>query len=247
MKEQHNLLLPILMLAPLGCLFALILAVGLVGVAKYTTIIKPKPAVVVRSTSRPTFTATAMPPTITPLPTATPTVPATPTPTPIPPTATAVPATVTPAPSPTPSPPPTSAPAVPASAPIPPTATATPAPAFAFAVLESAQFETSHADFDVFVAVTDPNNTPLAGYKVVAEHSAGLRVESALTAGAWTENSGAKHYKGGNLKLSVLNSPTGVWRLQLVDENGNAVAPALEFAFDAANPHWYFMLYRRAN
>lgn len=246
MKKQLNLLLPGLIVVWLGCVFIGILSVGMVGVTKYT--VPPQRAVIIPATSRPTFTATAAPPTITPLPTATPIVPATATPTPtatptVPPTATATPS---PFPSPTPLPPePTRSASTSTSAP--PTATPAPALLFAFTVLESAQFETSHTDFDVFIAVTDQNNTPLAGYKVVGEHSAGLRVESALTAGAWTENSGAKHYKGGNLKFSVLNSPSGAWRLQLLDGDGNAVAPALDFGFDAANPHWYFVLYRRVN
>lgn len=190
----------------------------------------------------PEATATLSPPptfapTATPLPTDTPTL-VVPSPTPAPsntPTATSSP----PPPTDTPAPPP------------PPTATSlptdTPAPVFSFEAVEVDPFPTNHLDFDVYIAVTDANNTPLSGYKVVGVHSSGLRVESALSAGDWTENSGAMYYKAGNIKYQVTNSPGGVWQLQLVDQTGAAAAEPLDFSFDPANLKWYFVLYRRMN
>jgi hypothetical protein len=113
-------------------------------------------------------------------------------------------------------------------------------------VLETAQFPTNHPNFDVYIAITNADNKPLSGYRVVGVHSGGLQIDSQPSAGDWTVNSGAMHYKGGNLKYEAPNSPTGTWRLQLVDEANNSAAPPFEFSFDAQNPTWYFLLYRRA-
>jgi hypothetical protein len=120
-----------------------------------------------------------------------------------------------------------------------------PTPAFAFEVLEFEKFPTNHLNFDVYVAVTDGSNNPLAGYRMVGRHSDGMQLASDLSANRWTQNSGAMHYKAGNIKVEVFNSPGGVWALQLVDEAGQPVAPPLEFPFDPANPNWYFVLFRQ--
>lgn len=171
-----------------------------------------------------TPTSTATP---TPLPTATPTLTPrptlTPSPTLVPPTETS---TFTPAPTDTPTPPP---------------------PSFPFIITETAGFETNHLDFDVYVAITDAKNKPLGGYRVIGSHSSGLTVESQVSAGDWTVNSGAMHYKGGNVKFSAPNSPSGTWNLQLVNEANQPVAPAIQFPFDAARPTWNFLLYRRVD
>jgi hypothetical protein len=187
--------------------------------------------------SAPTFTPTATPTpilTATPSPTSTPTPPPTetPSPTPLPPTPTPEPPTATPSPP-----------------PVPPTATPqptdTPAPSYPFAIVETAGFPTNHENFDVYVAITDANNKPLSGYRLLGTHSSGLQVDSQVSAGDWTVNSGAMHYKGGNVKYEAFNSPTGIWTLQLVNEANQPVAPPVEFPFDAGSPAWYFLLYRR--
>lgn len=85
----------------------------------------------------------------------------------------------------------------------------------------------------------------MSGYRVIGRHSSGLQIESQVSANDWTVNSGAKHYKAGNIKYEAFNSPSGLWTLQLVDEAGQPVAPPVEFPFDAASPTWYFLLYRR--
>jgi hypothetical protein len=95
------------------------------------------------------------------------------------------------------------------------------------------------------VAITDDNNNPLSNYRVIGTHSGGLQVESAVSAGAWTENSGANHYKAGNIKYAVPNSPSGIWKLQLVDDDNIPVAPLVELPFDSNNPTWYFLFYER--
>jgi hypothetical protein len=111
-------------------------------------------------------------------------------------------------------------------------------------VLETAQFPTGHPNFDVYIAITDADNTPLSGYRVLGSHSNGLQVDSQMSAGDWTVNSGAMHYKAGNIKFEALNSPTGVWTLQLVDEANHPVALPVEFSFDSSDPSWYFLSYR---
>ncbi len=186
-----------------------------VALASSTPVPSPTP------TLTPTKTPTP-PPTPTPLPTPLPTSTFTPSPTPLPPT-----------PTPLPTQPP-------------PTATPTPAPpSFPFTILETAKFDTSHLNFDVYIAITDEHNKPVSGYRVIGRHSSGLQIDSQVSANDWTVNSGAKHYKAGNIKYEAFNSPSGIWTLQLVDEAGQPVAPAIDFPFDAASPTWYFVIYRR--
>jgi hypothetical protein len=180
-----------------------------------------RPTATASPTSLPTATATLV---LTPSPTPRPTDTPTPTATLVPPTPVPVPATVTPPPTDTPEPPP---------------------PAFPFIIKETGTFPTNHLNFDIFIAVVDQKNKPLGGFRVTGTHSNGWQVESALTAGDWTENSGAMHYKGGNVKFTAPNSPTGLWTMQLVDEANTPVAPPVEFPFDENNPTWYFLLYER--
>jgi hypothetical protein len=196
-----------------------------------TATAQPTRRVVIISSATPTPTPTLTPtvtPTVSPTstPTASPTL--TPSSTPIPPTetatATAIPPTSTPLPTDTPTP-------------LPPT--------FPFTITETQGFETNHLDFDIYVAITDDKNKPLSGYRVVGTHSGGLRVESQVSAGDWTVNSGARHYKAGNVKFSVPNSPTGSWSLQLLDETGQPAAPAIQLPFETVQPTWYFILYQR--
>jgi hypothetical protein len=111
--------------------------------------------------------------------------------------------------------------------------------------VETQKFDTSHLNFDVYIAVTNEDNKPLSGYRVIGLHSSGVQIESQVSAAEWTVNSGARHYKAGNIKYEAPNSSTGTWSLQLVDEAGQPVAPAVEFPFDVSSPTWYFLLYRQ--
>ncbi len=65
------------------------------------------------------------------------------------------------------------------------------------------------------------------------------------SANDWIHNSGAMHYKGGNMKYEIPNSPGGMWTLQLVDGNRDPVAPPVEFPFDPNSPTWYFLFFER--
>jgi hypothetical protein len=196
-----------------------------------------QPAAVFTRLTAVSFTATTTPSiTPTPLPTATPTLSPTPVPTATP-TATPLPPTDTPVP-----PTPTSPPPLPTDTLTP---EPTPTPAFSFVIQETAAFPTSHVNFDVYIAVTDVNNRPLSGYRLIGTHSSGLQISSDPSAGDWTVNSGAMHYKAGNIKYVAPNSPGGIWQLQLVDSTGRPAAPPLEFPFDPAGPNWYFVVYRQ--
>jgi hypothetical protein len=127
-----------------------------------------------------------------------------------------------------------------------PTDTPTPAPPdYPFTIKESAKFGTSHLNFDVYIAIVNDDNRPLSDYRVVGTHSSGLQIVSSPSAGDWTANSGAMHYKAGNIKYEAPNSPAGVWTLQLVDAGNTPVAPPIEFPFDPTNPNWYFLIYER--
>ena len=128
-----------------------------------------------------------------------------------------------------------------------PIPTDTPAPSYDFAVIENDDFPTGKPDFDVFIAVTNEDNKPLGGYRVISNHSSGMQVESATSAAEWTENSGAKHYKAGNIKIHIPTSPGGAWTLQLIDESNQPVAAPLELPFDDFNPSWYFVLFRETD
>jgi hypothetical protein len=113
--------------------------------------------------------------------------------------------------------------------------------------VENDQFPTNHPHFDVYVAITGAANHPLGGYRVLGSHSAGGQVESQASAADWTVNSGAAHYKAGNVKFQSLDSPGGTWTLRLVDPAGNQVAPSLELPFDPADATWFFVLYRQVD
>ena len=241
-KNRQRLIVVIGAVILFGVCLAVALAVAGSGLAVWVTV--DKTAVLPSPTTR--LVRWSMP-TLTPTPafTATPTHTLTPawTPTAIP--TTTPPATDTPTTVPTSTPSATPAQAPPAATPA-PSPTDTPAPpAFPFVIQETASFPTNHFDFDVYVAITDQDNKPLSGYRVAAQHSSGQQTTTETSAGDWTVNSGAMHYKAGNLKVSVPKSDSGAWALQLLDEAGNPVAPIAEFQFDNSAPTWYFIIYKR--
>ncbi len=201
-----------------------------------------------------TFTVAELPPlptdtltpiaTFTPEPTHTSTPVDTPTPTPLPTNTPLPPPTDTPVPTNTPLPPATNTPA-PTSTSL-PTDTPTPLPPdYPFVIKETGRFDTNHLNFDVYIGITDADNIPLSGYRVIGTHSSGLQIESQVSARDWTANSGAMHYKAGNIKYEAPNSPSGIWTLQLVDPDGNPAGPPVDFPFEASSPTWYFLLYQR--
>jgi hypothetical protein len=198
--------------------------------------------------TRRTFALAELPPpptaTATPPPTATPTAAlllGQPT---APPTNTPLPApTDTPAPTPTETLPPTPRP--PTATPLPIDTPTPPPPTYPFSIKETASFPTNHLSFDVYIAITDNKNKPLRDYRVIGTHASGLQIESQVSAGDWTVNSGAMHYKAGNIKYEAPNSPSGLWTLQLVDAENKPAGPPVEFSFDLENPTWYFLIYER--
>jgi hypothetical protein len=240
LKKKHSgLILVLVAILSIGfCLATTFTALGS-GVTLWLALGQPE--LTATPTATPRKLATLPSPTPSPIPTFTP-IP-TDTPTPLPTTTATLVPTLTPSATPTPAPP--------TATPLPPTATptntATPEPSFPFIIQETQGFATSHLNFDVYVAITDEANKPLSGYWVLGRHSSGLQVDSQVSASDWTVNSGAKHYKAGNIKFEALNSPGGVWTLQLVDESGQPVAPMIDFQFDAASPSWYFILYRQVD
>lgn len=194
-----------------------------ISVAKVPTLATNTATVPPTATPTPLPTGTPTPvPSDTPPPTAPPTDTPQPSATPAPSTATAAPPTATPLPTDTPTPAP---------------------PEFPFVVKENLTFPTNHENFDVFVAITNQKNRPMSGYRIIGTHDSGRQIETPASAGDWTENSGAMHYKAGNVKFRVPNSPPGQWTLQLVDEANTPVGPPVVFNFDIYDPTWYFLLY----
>lgn len=197
-------------------------------------------------TPRPTFTAT-------PDYTATPTETATPTVTPIP-TATPVP-TETPIPTDTPTPLPTDTPRPrpqpPTDTPGPPTDT--PAPEFPFMVAEISPPEFTHttnSSIIVFVAITDQNNTPLGGYRVVGDSPQvefNSHVESGESCYDWCGGTGVGGYvKVSNAKFEPGAFIDGTWNIYLVDGGGAQVSPVvpLNYSTDPGAWRWDFVAFK---
>ena len=201
--------------------------------------------------------ASTMPPTYAwPTETATPTATSAPTATQVPPTVTPSP-TDTPVPTSTPVPSPSATEPVAvatlaptsraAAAAVAPTPLVTAAPSYAFVLAESDAFPTGKGDLDVFVAITDRNNNPVGDYHLLVTNASGQSLESATSVDRWSENSGANHYKAGNIKLHYENVVAGDWTLTLMDAANQVVAEPFVLAFEPAAPQWFFILFRLAD
>jgi hypothetical protein len=241
------LLLAVMIAVVIGCTSGVLLGAGAGMAFWFASGSEVKPIARAPSPTRmwPTVTSTILPtateapaaavdpltPTVSPTPTNT----ATPAPTEMP----SATATIAPLPTPT---------AAATETPVPPTLTPapteTPLPAFDFELAESDAFPTGKDDFDAFIAVTDANNNPLGGYRIMGTHSNGQQLESQPSVDRWSENSGAMHYKAGNIKLHVTDSPEGEWTLTLVNAENQVAAASVNLAVDRAAPQWYFLLFR---
>jgi hypothetical protein len=209
---------------------------------------QPTPTPTLTLTPRPTFTATpdwtATPtitltptstatPTQTPTPTETPTLPpsATPTETPIPPTNTPRPPTPIP-PSPTPAPP-----------------TNTPPPNYPYKIAEGPLgFPTSNSILVMYIGLTDGNNVPVGGLKVVGDHQpSGTHWESQPSCFDFCKVNGiAGTRKFGNVTFEPPSYETGTWYLRVVDGGGAQVSDVIPIQVDFNSPGWFFMLLRRS-
>ena len=191
-------------------------------------------------TPRPTFTATpdwtptpthTATPTITPIPTETP-IP-TDTPTPLP--------TDTPTRAPTQPPPPTDTPGPP---------TATPMPEYPFVVEEQNDPAITGSDYPaiiIYISITDQNNTPAGGYKVVGDSTTGLHVESAESCFSWCAGTTKGGYaKVANVKYEPGAFIDGTWTIRVVDGSGTQVSPAvpLNYSTDPNQWRWDFVWFR---
>jgi hypothetical protein len=190
-------------------------------------------------TPRPTFTSTpnwTPTPTITPTPTNTP-IP-TDTPTPVP--------TNTPVPTDTPTPEPPTATFTPA----PPTATftpapptATPKPSYPFNVHSQGDRTFQGTDFHqiiVYVNITDSNETPLGGFRAIADSSTGMHYESP-TESLWEYRHTAvigSYIKRYNLKLELGPFIDGSWNIYLIDGAGNQVSPVVTLPYSSDPNQW---------
>jgi hypothetical protein len=204
-----------------------------------------------RATPRPTFTPTpdytdtptvTSTPTITPIPTETPT--PIPTNTPLP--------TDTPTPTNTPEPtrrPPPPPPAPPTNTPAP---VPTPTPDFPFTISEQGNREfqkTNHPAIVVYVAITDANNVPVGGLKVVGDHSSGQHVESAQSDWRWSVVNclDCSYAKQGNLKFEPGSFIDGTWNIYLADSNGTQLSKVVPLAYsaDPAQWVWDFIIFKK--
>ena len=201
------------------------------------------PLAQVSRTPRPTFTPTP-PWTPTPTHTPTPTMTSTPTDTPIP--------TETPIPTDTPTPEPTN---TPRPRPQPPTDTPAPPPTpeYPFAVIEISSPEFTHTTnpmIVVYVAITDQNNTPLGGYRVVGDSAQSpyqSHVESPPSCYNWCATSGRGGYiKAANVKFEPGPFIDGTWNIYLVDGAGQQVSPVvpLTYSTDPNAWRWDFVAFR---
>jgi len=204
--------------------------------------LEPTATLAPTKTLRPTFTPTpdwtptptiTPTPTNTPIPTDTPTPVPTDTPTPMPPTDTPVPtATFTPAP-----PTPTFTPAPP---------TPTPAPSYPLSVVDQTDRTFTHTDSHfllIYVNITDANETPLGGYRVIGDSSNGMHYESAES--CWDYCTGNFKEPGGGYKkrANIKVEPPGgffdgTWNFYVVDGGGGQVSPTLSFTYSSDPSQW---------
>lgn len=161
-------------------------------------------------------TATATP---TPLPTETPTPEPTATPTETP--------TITPTPPPTETPTPS------------PTPTPTPAPVYPFALEEAVKFPTESLAPNVvriYAYIYSPVELGLGGYSLRVEHDgAMLVVDEASSAGlpSVTREEPSPYTRFTNFNVVFVEPQAGVWRIQLLNPQGEVVGPEAVFELTA--------------
>ncbi len=254
-KQKRNLLLAIFIagLMSLGCGFVdpIKEKIAQIGSTK-----APSKITLPTKTARPTFTATpnwtpTPTVTLTPTPTRTPTETSTPTETPTP-TETAIPtgtATVAPTNTPTPAPPTnTPKPRPPTNTPTPAPPTPTPTPDFPFKVVEGPQgYPTSNPILVMYIALTDANNTPIGGLKVVGDHTpTGDHWVSGESCFDFCKVNGLEGtLKFGNVTFEPPRYETGVWNLYVVDGAGNQVSNVIPVTVDFNAPGWFFLMLRK--
>ena len=140
----------------------------------------------------------------------------------------------------------------PTATPLPPTATFTPAPTatpnWAFKVREQGnrEFQKTNANFiSSIVAITDPNNIPIGGHRIVGTNSAGVRYESAQSSWQFDAVSGLEGYlKFGNVKFEPpggYNDTT--WTIYVVDSAGSQVSAPISLTYpsDPNQRAWDFI------
>ena len=91
----------------------------------------------------------------------------------------------------------------------------------------------------IFVSVTDQNNTPLGGYKVVGDSSDGQHAESPVSCHDWCGSTGKGGYaKVVNLKFEPGAFIDGSWTVRLVDGGGTQVSPAVTLNYSTNEDAW---------
>lgn len=109
-------------------------------------------------------------------------------------------------------------------------------------------YPTTNPILVIYIALTDPNNVPIGGLKVVGDHTpSGLHWESAESCFDFCKASGTKGtIKFGNVTFEPPRYETGVWNLRVVDGGGTPVSDVISVPIDASSPGWFFMLLRRS-
>jgi hypothetical protein len=109
--------------------------------------------------------------------------------------------------------------------------------------------KTTNVSVVVFVAITDQNNTPLGGYKVVGDcaNAPIQHVESPPSCYDWCTTTGVGGYvKAANTKFEPGPFVDGTWNIYVVDGSGrqvSAVVP-LNYSTDPNQWRWDFIAFK---
>ena len=99
---------------------------------------------------------------------------------------------------------------------------------------------TNNTAIVVFVTVTDANNTPLGGYRVVGDSTVDVpQVVSPESCWSWCTHTGQGGYaKVANLKFEPGPFIDGAWNIYLADSSGNRVSPVVSLTYSTDPSQW---------
>ena len=100
----------------------------------------------------------------------------------------------------------------------------------------------------MFIALTDGNNVPIGGLRVVGDHTpSGAHVESVESCyNDFCKTSGVSGFvKFANVPFEPPAYEAGTWNLYVIDGGGAKVSDVISVPVDPANPQWYFISLRK--
>jgi len=98
----------------------------------------------------------------------------------------------------------------------------------------------------MYIALTNSNNVPIGGLKIVGDHSpSGTHYVSGESCFDFCKRNGLEGViKQGNVTFEPPTYETGVWHLYVVDGGGAQVSDVIPISINFDNPQWFFMILR---